>query len=61
MVELPKMVCRVCGHEWNPHYNKIPKVCAKCKSYKWNGETKPIKQEQPAQPIITKPNQVEDI
>ncbi len=28
--------CNKCGYSWIPLNNKPPKVCPKCKSYKWN-------------------------
>ena len=28
--------CLRCGHSWIPRLNKEPRICPKCKSYKWN-------------------------
>ena len=32
--------CKVCGHVWWTLADKLPKVCPKCKSYKWAGDKK---------------------
>lgn len=35
LVKIPELCCKQCGHTWNP-LKPTPKVCPKCKSYKWN-------------------------
>jgi predicted Zn-ribbon and HTH transcriptional regulator len=34
-MDLPKMKCLQCGHEWTPRVNN-PKCCPKCISPHWN-------------------------
>ena len=34
MIELQKLLCRKCGHEWLPRTPQ-PKKCPRCSSYKW--------------------------
>lgn len=34
-VTIPTLSCQQCGHEWSPSVS-APKVCPRCKSYKWN-------------------------
>lgn len=37
-----QLKCKRCGYEWFKSRPEMPKVCPRCKSYKWNGEyTKP--------------------
>ena len=33
---LPNFKCLRCTHEWFPRSNKLPVLCPKCKSAKWN-------------------------
>ena len=33
------LVCDECGHQWQPREGaRLPKVCPRCKSYKWNAK-----------------------
>jgi hypothetical protein len=38
VLTLPVLKCKICGHEWHPRREKLPKKCAspKCKSPNWN-------------------------
>jgi len=38
IIELPKLFCKRCGHEWHPRATNPPKVCPKCKSLYWDKE-----------------------
>ena len=31
-----KCTCEKCGKEWESKNDKIPDVCTRCKTYKWN-------------------------
>lgn len=43
MVDIPRLRCNQCGHEWIPR-TESPKRCQGCGSYKWN---KPKKHKEP--------------
>ena len=32
----PLLMCKRCGHQWQPKKNYISKVCPKCQSPDWN-------------------------
>lgn len=32
--------CNKCGYQWTPKEDKPPKVCPRCKSYKWDKSNK---------------------
>jgi len=34
-VQIPKLKCQRCGHEWVPRQPEV-KICPKCKSKYWN-------------------------
>ncbi len=34
-MEVNELECRHCGHTWFPRYAHKPKVCPKCKRYRW--------------------------
>lgn len=47
-----QLFCHRCGYKWYPLRDKEPRVCTRCKSYKWKTPrpelvtyTKPIKSE----------------
>jgi len=35
IIELPKLICQKCGHEWIPRQGEI-RQCPKCKSVWWD-------------------------
>jgi predicted Zn-ribbon and HTH transcriptional regulator len=35
-IVLTKLTCKKCGYEWFPKVPVEPKVCPRCKSYKWH-------------------------
>ena len=39
-IQITKLRCLRCGHEWFPRTENIPKVCPNCKSPYWNVERK---------------------
>lgn len=53
------MVCLRCGYEWEPFKN-IPKVCPKCKSYRYNTESQ-FKQPQNALGRVVEADQQEKV
>jgi len=36
-IKVKMYTCGDCGHTWIPRIEDVPKVCPRCKSYKWNG------------------------
>jgi Zn finger protein HypA/HybF involved in hydrogenase expression len=41
-IDLPKMKCKRCSHEWYPAKPLVPIVCPECKSPYWNIEKKSV-------------------
>lgn len=38
MIEIPKLTCKRCGHEWMPR--KVTRVkCPRCQSHDWDKDT----------------------
>lgn len=37
-IQLTQLECKRCGYIWIPRTINKPKVCPKCKHYKWNEE-----------------------
>jgi phage gp16-like protein len=35
-VKVVRCICDKCKYEWQPKNGKIPDICAKCKTHKWN-------------------------
>lgn len=35
-LDLPRLHCYACGYTWFPRRTRLPDVCPKCKSRKWN-------------------------
>jgi len=36
MINITKLKCKKCGHEWLPRTAQDPRECPKCKSRDWN-------------------------
>ena len=54
-IEIPTITCKRCGHSWNPRKKNV-RVCAKCRSSKFNEEktqktVAPKKQTDAAKPV----------
>jgi predicted Zn-ribbon and HTH transcriptional regulator len=39
-IVMEELKCKKCSHVWFSRRNEKPKVCPKCKSYKWGEEKK---------------------
>jgi len=45
-MEIPKLQCNRCEHEWIRRKDKLPNTCPKCSSPYWNKErVRPVKME----------------
>jgi len=44
IIELRRLNCKRCGHNWIPHKEEI-RICPKCKSPYWDRERKKKKEE----------------
>jgi len=46
LVEQMQMIkiysCKLCQHQWANRQQKVPRLCPKCKSVRWNDEIEPI-------------------
>lgn len=41
---ITKQKCFKCSYEWYPEKPTLPKVCPRCKNYKWQQEKKTVEQ-----------------
>ena len=37
-LDIPRLECKRCGHQWIPRSTLLPKVCPKCNSPYWDKE-----------------------
>ncbi|MEM0171614.1 MAG: hypothetical protein QXV57_03535 [Thermoproteota archaeon] len=41
-MELPRLKCKRCGHEWYPRKPEKPRICPRCKSPYWDVERRHV-------------------